>query len=78
MSDRKEHTKIDGIDIELCLFSEYGEARSECYLSQGARSASLECADACGGFEDDCGNVVYTIKPGTMARIRAWAESKGY
>ena len=50
---------------------------THCYLECGRHSATLECADALGGFEGDSGEL-HVIPQETLEDIRDWAESNGY
>ena len=66
---------IDGCTVTV--EPDMGDGASGCWIEKGNLSASLECADALGYFEDDDGRQI-KISAGTLLRIRAWAESQGY
>ncbi len=80
-------TTINGIEVELELYDERGEQRSDCSLSYKSGrcdwSASLAMAEANGyldpnhsGEEGD--EEPYELSSRTLGRILEWAEENGY
>lgn len=56
---------------------EVSDTESHCYLECRKLSATLEAADAVGGFEEDNGTL-HIIPQETLTEIRTWAEANGY
>lgn len=82
MTDTKcadAETKIDGYIVTLEFTDEPandGGQASHCYIEHGRYSATLECADATGELDGPRGTEAIT--GATLARIREWAELRGY
>ena len=69
--------RVKGYRAQIRAFLEASATESHCYLECGQLSATLECADAMGGFEADDGTL-HVVPNETLAEIREWAEKNGY
>lgn len=81
MTRQQFETVIDGYEVELELYAESGEPRSDCFIHKRTRhhhySASLACLSGTGELDDN-GVHVHTVHPQTIAAIEKWAEENGY
>ena len=69
-------TIINGYAIELDVYQEGGESRSNCYIEKGSASGSLELALSAGVLMTDEGD--QHISPATVNKIEKWAVANGY
>lgn len=78
----KHETVIDGYRVELELYEERGEPRSDCFIFYPAKNdrfgASLSCAEGEGELASYRDGVTHEIDERTCERIRKWAEDNGY
>lgn len=75
-----KETVIDGYKVELELYEESGEPRSDCFIHYHTRvrhyNASLACLQGEGVL--DCNGFGHIVHPQTIAAIEKWAEDNGY
>lgn len=72
-------TEIDGYKVELTLYTEGGEPRSDCNVSKGNFSSSLARLEDMGTLyhdHDKCDDI--PVDANTTGRISQWAEDNGY
>lgn len=77
MKEIQETFTAKGYKAEIRATLQVSDEESHCYLECGQLSATLEAADAMGGFESDDGTL-HLVSCTTLAEIRDWAESHGY
>lgn len=71
-----EHTTtIAG--YRVTVDTDMGDGATGCWIERGNFSASIEAADATGVLTDS-GDREQPIAAGIVARIRTWAEGRGY
>jgi hypothetical protein len=71
-------TVIDGYRVELELYTESGEPRSDCSVFKDNFSSSLNRLDWEGTLYDANWRNEITVDRPTIDKITEWAESHGY
>lgn len=76
---RSERTIINNYVVELELYEDCGEQRSDCCVStrSGRRSCSLQLLIDMGAIEDGIGEEI-PVKQATIDKIEDWALKNGY
>lgn len=69
---------IRGYSVELELWVEDGEQRSECFIIRGQFSASLECLTSMGVLTSTDGSGETAVPAAIISQIEAWADKAGY
>jgi len=79
---RSKSTVIMGIKVELELFTENGDERSDCSVTKDVNGTtyggSLEMLNGFETLEDHITGDEIMIPQGTRNAITAWAEANGY
>jgi hypothetical protein len=78
MSRVHHTTEIDGYTVELELYTEDGEPRSDCSVHQDEFSSSLGRLQSEGTLYDTNWRNEKLVGQRTIDKITEWAESHGY
>lgn len=82
MTRERFETSIDGYDVELEVYEEEGEPRSDCFIIRDTRrysySASLACLMDTGMLTCNRTDAQLAVHPQTIDEIERWALEKGY
>jgi hypothetical protein len=82
LRNETKKTTIDGYEVELVLYAEGGEQRSDCFIAKRVRggrtyTASLACLSDIGELDAHDG-YVHAVHAQTITAIEQWAEQEGY